>query len=151
MVERFPTGSRFLEVGTYAGKSFAYMAVEIVNSGKEIDLIGIDGFGWEHLKPDFDQNLLPVKDNYFVVKGNSIELSQKLPDKSLDFIFIDANHTYEDVKADILAYLPKIKEGGVIAGHDYCADWPGVIQAVTEVFEGRANIEYDEVSWWIEV
>lgn len=151
MVERFPSGSKFLEIGTYAGKSFAYLVVEAINSGKEIEITGLDGFGWEGLKEDFDRNMKPVEGKYFVIKGNSIECSKQFPDKYFDFVFIDANHTYEDVKADILAYLPKIKDGGVIAGHDYCDDWKGVIQAVNEVFEGKANIEQDEVSWWIEV
>ncbi|MBI5684050.1 MAG: class I SAM-dependent methyltransferase [Verrucomicrobia bacterium] len=40
------------------------------------------------------------------------------PDKSLDFVFIDGNHGYSYVKQDILAWLPKIKPGGVICGHD---------------------------------
>lgn len=151
MVERFPSGSQFLEIGTYAGKSFAYMAVEIINSGKKIELIGIDGFGWEGLQEEFTRNMKPVEGKYFVLKGNSIELSKKFTDKSLDFVFIDANHTYEDVKKDIAAYMTKIKDGGIIAGHDYCEDWPGVVQAVTEMFNGEANIELEEVSWWIEV
>jgi hypothetical protein len=40
------------------------------------------------------------------------------PDKSLDFVFIDGNHGYSYVKQDILAWLPKIKPGGIICGHD---------------------------------
>ena len=151
MVKRFPDGSQFLEIGTFAGQSFAYLAVEIINQGKQIDLTGLDGFGWEGLQEEFMKNMEPLNGKFFVLKGNSVELSGKFADKSLDFVFIDANHTYEDVKADIRAYLPKIKDGGVIAGHDYCADWPGVIQAVKEMFDGKAKVEADEVVWWREV
>ena len=49
-----------------------------------------------------------------------------------DMVFIDAGHTYEACKADIEQYLPKATR--MIAGHDYSAAWPGVIQAVTEAF-----------------
>jgi len=67
-------------------------------------------------------------------------------DESLDFVFIDANHAYADTKELILAYLPKVKMGGVIAGHDYLPDWPGVIQAVNELFWNKFKLN---CSSWI--
>ncbi len=53
--------------------------------------------------------------------------------KSIDFIYIDASHLYEDVKRDLNDWLPKLKSGGILAGHDYITlnDF-GVIQAVDE-------------------
>src|ERR1700733_4931500 len=100
MVKSFPSGSTFLEVGTYKGKSFAYLGVEIFNSKKEIDLIGIDGFGWDDVRPAFDEFMAPLRGRYQVIKGNSVELAHKFPDKSIDFCFIDANHSYPDVLND---------------------------------------------------
>ena len=66
--------------------------------------------------------------------GMSVDLFE---DNSLDFVFIDASHEYEDVKNDILAWLPKVKRGGILAGHDYYVnqDWfSGVKKAVNEIF-----------------
>jgi hypothetical protein len=53
-------------------------------------------------------------------------------DKTIDMVFIDANHTYDAVKADIEAWLPKVRK--IICGHDYADGWPGVKQAVNEKF-----------------
>jgi len=50
-----------------------------------------------------------------------------------DMIFIDADHSYEACKADIEAYLPLLRKGGVLCGHDV-GSFPSVTQAVEEAF-----------------
>lgn len=72
-----------------------------------------------------------------IIRQPSVEASRAIPDGMLDFVFIDADHTYEGCKADIEAWLPKIRKGGFISGHDYeNPDFPtwGVKQAVEERF-----------------
>jgi len=49
----------------------------------------------------------------------SVEAASHVDDDSLDFVYIDANHTFEYVVADLAAWIPKVRSGGVIAGHDY--------------------------------
>jgi len=68
-----------------------------------------------------------------LIRKSSVEAANDFKAGSLDFVFIDANHTYESVKQDIEAWFPKVRKGGVISGHDYCVyqDF-GVIQAVDE-------------------
>jgi GR25 family glycosyltransferase involved in LPS biosynthesis len=148
MVEKFPSGSKFVEVGSWKGKSSAYMAVEIANSCKEIDFYCVDTWegsienkGMEELSRLYDiflSNMKPVESYYTPLKMKSLDAVSRFGDHSLDFVFIDASHEYEDVKADIIAWLPKIKPGGVLAGHDYYIDdfdyYPGVKQAVNEEF-----------------
>lgn len=68
---------------------------------------------------------------------------------TFDFVFIDADHSYEGCAGDIDAYLPLVRTGGVLAGHDYHPNWPGVIRAVNERFgapqRGPGSI------WWVHV
>jgi predicted O-methyltransferase YrrM len=52
------------------------------------------------------------------VLANSVEAAALFDDRSLDAVFVDGSHIYEDVLADIDAYLPKIRQGGLIFGHD---------------------------------
>lgn len=54
--------------------------------------------------------------------------------KKIDVLFIDAGHTHEEVKADIEAWLPHMAGDGLILGHDYSDEFPGVKTAVQEAF-----------------
>jgi predicted O-methyltransferase YrrM len=65
----------------------------------------------------------------------SKEASMFFEDGDVDMVFIDGDHTYRGVKGDIDTWLPKIKKGGLICGHDYGVEWPGVVQAVNEKFK----------------
>jgi hypothetical protein len=66
-------------------------------------------------------------------------------------VWVDAEHDYENCKADILAWLPKVKRGGIIAGHDWDdIDFPGVSKAVKEIFPAD-RIRIMNRSWVVEV
>lgn len=56
--------------------------------------------------------------------------------KKFDFIFIDAIHEYQAVKNDIQHALTMMKSG-ILAGHDYCNSWPGVVKAIDEIFPNK--------------
>ena len=53
------------------------------------------------------------------LRATSAEAAKTIPDASLDFVYLDARHDYASVKEDIGLWYPKVKPGGVLAGHDY--------------------------------
>lgn len=144
MVNKYDSGT-FVEVGVWKGMSAAYMAVEILNSGKPITLHCVDS--WEYLASQgeipahkfnnlyatFIHNMKPVKHIVTPVKAISWEAASQYQDNSLEFVFIDAAHDYQSVKKDLQAWYPKVAKGGTFAGHDY--SWgPEVKRAVNEFF-----------------
>lgn len=85
-----------------------------------------------------------------MLKGTSEEVSKTIPNESLDFVFIDAGHRYEEVKADLEYWFPKVREGGIVSGHDYVKyqDF-GVIEAVNEFAEEHGYlVEFTEQDYW---
>lgn len=87
----------------------------------------------------FQENTRPFRDRLVVYRRLLHEAAQLVPDGSLDFVFIDATHTYAALSADIRAWAPKVKPHGLIAGHDYHPAWDdgGVIRCVDETFRSR--------------
>ena len=79
-------------------------------------------------------------------RTTTTKASQKIEDNSLDFIFIDADHSYEQTKNDILTWSPKVKDGGMILGHDL--NWHGVQIAVNELLP---NFKHSgvETCWYV--
>mgnify|MGYP001594389417 CR=1 FL=1 len=161
----------FVEVGSWMGKSACFMAETIKKSGKKIAFSCIDI--WDDnsteeayapmiaLSKDknttlnglFLKNLerYNVKEYVNSIKTNSADGSKLFDDNSLDFIFIDASHDYEFVKLDLEYWWPKLKKGGVFAGHDYFWSPDGVGRAVNEFFS-RINRRFSTSGqcWYME-
>lgn len=154
---------KFVEIGVWKGKSVSYAGVEIHNSGKKITLDAVDT--WEGspgepilmndpsliegtLYKEFLLNTVPVRRIVTPVKMPSVEAAKQYADNSLFFVFIDGSHLYEAVKEDILAWLPKVKPGGFIGGHDIdqTEEFNGVRKAVDEII-GAKNIKIYNKGW----
>ena len=86
-----------------------------------------------------------------VIKGYSVEVARTISNGSLDWVFIDADHRYEAVKADLEAWFPKVRKGGIMSGHDYkhftvhlpTGDYVfGIIEALNE-FCGKHGYKFN--------
>jgi hypothetical protein len=83
----------------------------------------------------------------FVI-DTSLNAVSKVPD-NLDFVYIDAMHTYEHVLEDVEAWLPKVKQGGVIGGHDFTDVNVGVVFAVSDLARRyNAKLHFRHPDWW---
>lgn len=148
IVREFGDGSKFVEVGSWRGRSACYLGVEIFNSGKNINLHCIDTWngseehqGYKILENDglykeFLKNIKPISNIITPVRMGSLKAVHLYENESLDFVFLDASHKYEEIKADIEAWFPKVKNGGIFSGHDY-PSWTQVVRAVDEFFQGK--------------
>lgn len=135
-----------VEVGSYAGESAELFAAVV----KEI--ICIDPW---NLSPDmlyaaeaeaqFNMRIAPFF-NVVKMKGFSEDVSRFFKPDSFDLVYIDANHDYDHIHADILAWMPLVKDGGHIGGHDYAPAFPGVPRAVNELI-GMPDTIYRDSSW----
>jgi hypothetical protein len=119
------------EVGVWTGETLiAYAPVVQHRNGK---IYAIDNFcgnptatDVHSYKPEnadkvcgvFLDNISGFKDTVILLRGNSHEMLEQIPDKSLDLCFIDCDHRYSSVKKDIEISLRKIKPDGILCGHD---------------------------------
>lgn len=73
-----------------------------------------------------------VADRAVLLRGDSVEMARHIPNTTLRFVYVDADHSYEGVKRDIEAWHMKLVPGGIMAFHDYESAQYGVKRAVTE-------------------
>lgn len=155
VLDQLKDGDKIVEVGIYKGKSIMYLAEGIVNRGIKVRIYGVDNFVGEStvnetsadIRNEFLYNIRPLENLIITLELPSLEAVLGFDDESLAFVYIDAAHDYYNVKADILAWMPKVKKGGILAGHDY--NHPPVRKAVNEVLGDV--IQHDGNVWQVYV
>jgi predicted O-methyltransferase YrrM len=156
LIADLPSSIDMVEVGCYAGES----TLMFLQSGKVKRFHAVDP--WEVQPVDVNDPMKTALDQmYSNIKNAEISFIKRVIDYSLtihkttfekadlplvDFVYIDANHTYESVKRDIELALSILKPNGIIAGHDYYNEFTGVIKAVDEIF-GKPDKVYSDTSW----
>lgn len=116
-VEKLQSGDTYLEVGVDKGKSLS-VARMVAKHG--VTVCGVD------LRPNPE-----IKDTIHF-QGDSAEIAGMWQGGKIDVLFIDGDHSYEGCKADIDAWYPYMRKGGVMLFHDADETSPGVVQAVEE-------------------
>lgn len=133
----------FVEVGCKEGRTTGYMLASL----PDLKVTAIDpwcpvpnsaesyeGWDFEKIERDFWNNIGEHKDRLTMMQTVSSAAVQQVPDGSVDLVFIDAAHDYQGCLEDIRLWLPKVREGGILAGHDFQHRFPGVHRAVAECF-----------------
>lgn len=148
LIEKLPCNIVGLEIGSYAGESAEIFAA----SGKFSKLYCMDfwkeGYFPDRTTTDAEARFDEIAARYPViekVKEHSRELNFLFHKIHLDFIYIDGDHSYDQVRLDIICALRLLKKYAYIGGHDYCKDFPGVVKAVDELV--RPGLFFSDSSW----
>lgn len=164
MVKKCPDGGVIVEIGAWKGRSTAYMAVEIINSGKNIAFFTVDAWKYrsdteqpvsnqkefDKVYQEFIKNMQPVLHQVNILKMLSTHAAVLFNIESIDILFIDGSHYEKDLINDIIFWQFRVKEGGIIAGHDYfTAVHPGVKKAVNKMMPDAKFIKEQNV-WYYE-
>lgn len=151
------TKINMVEIGAYCGASGKIFAENfdegVINSvdpwTKYIEDCSIYDINKQELELKeaeliFDSMIKHYK-NIFKNKTSSVEYNKNIPDESLDFIYIDGNHQYSSVLEDIKLWYPKVKPGGIFAGHDY--GWETIRRACFDYFAKQPSGVFCDSSW----
>jgi cephalosporin hydroxylase len=158
-VRRAPSGATLVEIGVGFGRSLAYLAEASRRANKRFRIVGVDplvdDWGSEHptwgaehaawarslggpvnaLFASLREHAPCVLEDLHLLRCRSLEAARIFADGSVHFVFVDGNHHYEHVLADFRAWWPKlVRPGGMMAGHDWTREFPGVERAVSEFF-----------------
>jgi SAM-dependent methyltransferase len=150
-------GKTYLEVGSFTGTT----AIIACKAGYET-VLGVDTWAGGSDPADWIngfyretgdlayQTFLQNTAGYPIapLRMSSLEASKRFSDGSLDVVFLDGDHSYELTLQDVQAWLPKVKAGGFLCGHDYgIPEFPGVSLAVDKIL-GKENITICGSVWF---
>ena len=151
---------KMIEIGSYMGEATMMFASSNLfkeihtiepfkNVGGKIEEFNTqNGYNWDTIYNEFQTNTR-FFDNIILHKDFSYNVADKFEDKSMDFIYIDGDHSYDQVKQDLEMYLPKLKDNGIIGGHDYnnsVSRFRQTIRAIDEIV-GKPDKVFMDSSW----
>lgn len=177
-------GDTLVEVGVFLGKSLCMLLQEVDRSGLQLSVVGVDKFEIDDAY--FGQVMMPwgelacewkAREGADVLYRRALDHISRCPDKahlrglqrseshvtpegvepgSCSLVYLDANHTYEHVLADLEAWYPMVRPGGLLAGHDLNSKGHncGVREAVTSFVANHPGLSFEPMgpnSWLIRV
>jgi predicted O-methyltransferase YrrM len=141
-----------LEAGVCTGENAAF----IYNTLNIVKMYLIDMYDPMYHKDVYDWAVKAYKkfentQNVVFIKGNAIHCDELFKNQSLDYIYLDDNHSPKHVYEEIELYHSKVRQGGMIAGHDYDETKPNrVKKAVDEYFKGqKVYTDQNTLDWWV--
>ena len=169
-VGHFRSGDRFVEVGCYLGKSICSLAEVARDHDLDVAIVGVDtargsgpegrggtdahgpavAHGGGTMAGLLHRNVLACGfgDRIQLLLSDSVAAAALFSDESMAWVHLDARHDYDSVRADIAAWLPKVRPGGWLSGDDYDTwQWPGVVQAVEDSLTGATAWSKGQWRW----
>lgn len=134
----FPDNPVGVEIGVDHGETTRYL---LRHCKQLCHLYAVDPWIHRDSRYEIVKQQLSRYDNCTLIRKTSHEAACEIPDE-LDFIFVDGNHSFKGVLSDLRDYVPKIKSGGLLTGHDWTcvrSDF-GVVQACEKYFLENENV-----------
>lgn len=144
-----------LEVGCYVGDSTKIFR----GSFKEVTSVDpfVNGYddndasSFTHpmsiIEKQFRETILEPFGNVHLLKMSSSEASKLYTDNQFHFIYLDGNHTKEFLTEDVKNWLPKVKEGFWLGGHDYNNKNAPEVKGVIDSIFGKPDQIFKDTSW----
>jgi predicted O-methyltransferase YrrM len=153
--EQGATG-RAVEIGSYSGEGTVVLAkyfkdvlaVDPWLNGYDINDVASQQCPMKFVFDAFQERVSPFK-NVLYSRGKSLDALQFFKDGELDLVYIDGDHRYEGVLADLKGWRKKLKEGGIMAGHDW--SWKSVKMALLEEIGQKDYTLFQGDSWAIKL
>ena len=153
----------FVEVGCKEGRTTAHILEHCpearvtaldpwMAAPEQGDVAGGESYetwDFQAIEADFWGRVEPFKDRLTFHRKTSLEAADTVDDSSQDLIFIDAAHDYDSVLEDIAAWRPKVRDGGILAGHDFQHSFPSVMDAVADSFNLMVVQVAPDSVWWV--
>lgn len=152
----FAASRRHVEIGCFCGKSL------FVSTGSMVagEVIAVDTLTLGTIvepAPEWVRTILGMTIDAIrqlnegltveFIHGDSMEAAKRTTGL-VDSVYIDANHSYASVMRDIQVWRPRVRSGGIMAGHDYCGSFPGVMRAVQDEFGTSFRHVPKTRIWW---
>lgn len=138
-------GDLGLKKGAEIGVCDGHFSVMLLDTIPGLELYCIDpwlGYGTYrekgfsgHFRNSYEKAMDALSGRARIIRKLSMDALADIPDESLDFVFIDGNHSYDYVREDVREWTKKVRKGGIVSGHDYYVMRSGgddVIRAVNE-------------------
>lgn len=137
VAEQMPDNCVCVEVGVANGDSALYLAERFFELQKQFKLYMVDNMdygGYDQMKTIYQNIIKSGLGEYIeVIPYDSVSASEKFNDGSIDFVFLDSSHEYQETKDSIRSWYPKLKDDGILSGHDYFLYADDVGKAVDEM------------------
>lgn len=144
-VQQLPDQAFVAELGISEGRSVILLASLMSDAGKRCHIWAVDNFSYagDAQRTIFETHVKNSGETTIETYDmESLTAATRCQDAQFDLVFIDSSHLYEQTRAEIMLWFHKVKNGGVLGGHDYC-DNEQVKQAVDEMFSQDLLCQWD--------
>lgn len=163
MLPQLPARAVFVEAGTWRCRSLLFAAELLAAIGRDdVTLYGVDPYRYPPVDGDLEACTVSYHEalaglvehssevelrHVHLLRCRSREASRMFGPASVDLAFLDGDHSVGALVAEARAWEQVLRPGGFLAGHDHHEDFPGVRQAVQELYGDAARV-WERV-WWV--